>query len=112
MPPRGMLNANSEPSLALCQRVRRPASRASNRTLAIAASGTSLADLASDCRFAAVDAVLDRAELPWDEHAFAALQGEVRKRGGPIAAATLASAKPRNNWRRKPPILSVIQFPP
>ena len=60
--------------------------------LAIAASGISLADLAADCRFAAVDAVLDGAELPWDEAAFAALQGEVRARGGPIAAATLAGA--------------------
>ena len=60
--------------------------------LAIAASGISLADLAADCRFAAVDAVLDGAELPWDERAFAALQGEVRSRGGPIAAATLAGA--------------------
>ncbi len=60
--------------------------------LAIAASGTSLADLAADCRFAAVDAVLDSGELPWDETAFVALQGEVRKRGGPVAAATLAGA--------------------
>ena len=60
--------------------------------LAIAASGTSLAELAADCRFAAVDAVLDGAELPWDDAAFAALQGEVRARGGPIAAATLAGA--------------------
>ncbi len=63
-----------------------------NARLAIAASGISLADLAADCRFAAVDAVLDGAELPWDETAFGALQGAVRSRGGPIAAATLAGA--------------------
>jgi ATP-dependent helicase HrpA len=60
--------------------------------LAIAASGVDLAELASDCRFAAVDAVLDDAELPWDEAAFAALQAAVRARSGPIAAATLAGA--------------------
>ena len=60
--------------------------------LAIAASGTSLAELAADCRFAAVDAVLDGAELPWDHAAFEALQAAVRARSGPIASATLAGA--------------------
>ena len=60
--------------------------------LAIAASELSLVELATDCRFAAVDTVLDGAELPWDETAFVALQGEVRSRGGPIAAATLTGA--------------------
>ncbi len=60
--------------------------------LAIATSGITLADLAADCRFAAVDAVLDGAELPWDEAAFVALQEKVRSRGGPVAAATLSSA--------------------
>ena len=60
--------------------------------LAIAASGTSLVELAADCRFAAVDAVLDAAELPWDAAAFDAVQAAVRARGATIAAATLAAA--------------------
>ena len=60
--------------------------------LAIAASGMSLAELGADCRFAAVDAVLAGAELPWDDTAFAVLQRAVRARGGPIAAATLSGA--------------------
>ena len=60
--------------------------------LAIAASGLSLAELGADCRFAAVDAVLAGAELPWDDTAFAVLQRAVRARGGPIAAATLSGA--------------------
>ncbi len=49
-----------------------------NARLAIAASDVSLTELAADCRFAAVDAILDGAELPWDGDAFASLQGMVR----------------------------------
>ena len=60
--------------------------------LAIAANGLSLAELGADCRFAAVDAVITGAALPWDDAAFAALQHAVRSRGGPIAAATLSGA--------------------
>jgi ATP-dependent helicase HrpA len=60
--------------------------------LAIASSGTTLAELAADCRFVAVDRLLDGAELPWDEHAFAALQRKVRAEAGRVAAATLAAA--------------------
>jgi ATP-dependent helicase HrpA len=51
-----------------------------------------LAELAADCRFVAVDAVLDRRPLPWDEAAFADLQHAVREDGGPIAASTLLAA--------------------
>ena len=61
--------------------------------LAIAASGTSLAELAADCRFAAVDAVLDAAELPWDAAAFAAAQA---------AVAHAARRLPRRHSPRRP----------
>jgi ATP-dependent RNA helicase HrpA len=60
--------------------------------LAIAASGVSLPELAADCRFVAIDAVLDAAELPWDEEAFGALRSAVRARSGAIAEATFAGA--------------------
>ena len=60
--------------------------------LAIAASGTSLVELAADCRFAAVDAVLDAAELPWDAAPSTLRRPAVRARGATIAAATLAAA--------------------
>jgi ATP-dependent RNA helicase HrpA len=60
--------------------------------LAIAAGGVPLSELAADCRFVAVDAVLDRSPLPWDERAFASLQDSVRTDSGPIAAATLVAA--------------------
>jgi ATP-dependent helicase HrpA len=60
--------------------------------LAIAASDVSLAELAADCRFAAVDAILDGTELPWDGDAFASLQAAVRARGGPVATAALSAA--------------------
>jgi ATP-dependent helicase HrpA len=60
--------------------------------LAIATSGTTLAELAADCRFVAVDKLLDSAALPWDEPAFAALQHDVRVGAGRIAAATLSAA--------------------
>ena len=63
-----------------------------NARLAIAASEASLAELAADCRFAAVDAILDGAELPWDADAFASVQGLISARGGPIAAAALSAA--------------------
>ena len=63
-----------------------------NARLAIAASEASLTELAADCRFAAVDAILDGAELPWDADAFASVQGLISARGGPIAAAALSAA--------------------
>ena len=62
--------------------------------LAIAASGISLAELAADCRFAAVDAVLDGAELPWDDAAFVALQDE--------RCAHAAGRSPRRRCRALP----------
>jgi ATP-dependent helicase HrpA len=60
--------------------------------LSIAASGTDMGDLASDCVEAAVDAVMARHELPWDEHAFAALEREVREATPQLAADALGVA--------------------
>ncbi len=62
--------------------------------LAIATSGTTLAELAADCRFVAVDKLLDGADLPWDEAAFAALQ-----RDGPRRAP---ARSPRRRCRQQP----------
>jgi ATP-dependent helicase HrpA len=59
---------------------------------ALATSATTLAELAADCRFVAVDALLDGAALPWDEAAFAGLQHRTRADAGRIAAATLVAA--------------------
>ncbi len=69
--------------------------------LAIAASGISLADLAADCRFAAVDAVLDGAELPWDEARVCgaagrgALTGWADRRGHTRRRRRCARGRPR-----------------
>jgi len=60
--------------------------------LAIAGSGVDLCDLTADCAEAAVDAVMARHELPWDEHAFVALEREVREATPQLAADALAVA--------------------
>jgi ATP-dependent helicase HrpA len=63
-----------------------------NARLAVAGSGTSVADLVADCIEAAVDAVMARYELPWDERAFGRLEGAVRQATPQLAADALASA--------------------
>ena len=60
--------------------------------LAVAGSGTDLGDLTADCVEAAVDAVMARHELPWDERAFAALEREVRDATPQLAADALGVA--------------------
>ncbi|HZB42472.1 MAG TPA: DUF3418 domain-containing protein, partial [Ilumatobacter sp.] len=60
--------------------------------LAIAGSGSDLCDLTADCVEAAVDAVMARHELPWDERAFAALEREVREATPQLAADALGVA--------------------
>jgi ATP-dependent helicase HrpA len=60
--------------------------------LAIAGSGVDLVDLTADCVEAAVDAVMARHELPWDERAFVALEREVREATPQLAADALGVA--------------------
>ena len=60
--------------------------------LAIAAGPISLADLAADCIEAAVDAVMARYDLPWDDAAFALLERAVRDESPQLAADGLAVA--------------------
>ena len=60
--------------------------------LAIAGSGAELSELTADCVEAAVDAVMARHELPWDERAFAALEREVRDATPQLAADALGVA--------------------
>ncbi len=60
--------------------------------LAIAASGSSLGVLAAECRVAAVDAVLDRGELPWDTEAFESVRATLRRDGASLAGQALAGA--------------------
>jgi ATP-dependent helicase HrpA len=60
--------------------------------LAIAASSTGLAELAAECRAAAVDAVLADHPLPWDAAAFEAVRADVRARAPAIAGRTLTRA--------------------
>jgi len=60
--------------------------------LAVVASGVALADLAAECRAAAVDAVLARHELPWDRDAFEAIRDEVRAEGAATAGGALRTA--------------------
>jgi ATP-dependent helicase HrpA len=60
--------------------------------LVIAGSGADLCDLTADCVEAAVDAVMARHDLPWDEHAFTALEREVRDSTPQLAADALAVA--------------------
>jgi ATP-dependent helicase HrpA len=60
--------------------------------LAIAASGIAVADLACDCIDAAVDAVMSRYDLPWDEVAFGVIEREVRADVPELASDALATA--------------------
>ena len=60
--------------------------------LAIAASGISLGDLTADCIESAVETVMARHELPWDDRAFGALERAVREATPEIAADALAVA--------------------
>ena len=60
--------------------------------LAIAASGVALSDLTADCIEAAVDVVMARHDLPWDDQAFGRLERVVRDATPQIAADALAVA--------------------
>ncbi len=60
--------------------------------LAVAASSLSLTDLAGDAVEAAVDAVMSRYELPWDDGAFARIERAVRTETPQLAADALAVA--------------------
>jgi ATP-dependent helicase HrpA len=60
--------------------------------LAIASSGVSLCDLSADCIEAAVNTVMARYDLPWDERAFSDLERAVREATPQIAADALAVA--------------------
>ena len=63
-----------------------------NARLSIAAGEIAVTDLVADCIEAAVDAVMARYELPWDEHAFARLEAAVRAATPQLAADALAAA--------------------
>ena len=60
--------------------------------IAIAKGSIALGDLVADCIEAAVDAVMARYELPWDDVAFARLEGSVRGEAPGVAADALAVA--------------------
>jgi ATP-dependent helicase HrpA len=60
--------------------------------LAIASGSIPLADLAADAIEAAVDAVMSRYELPWDDGAFARIEAAVRTETPQLAADALAVA--------------------
>jgi ATP-dependent helicase HrpA len=60
--------------------------------LAVAAAGSLLADLTADCIEAAVDAVMARYDLPWDDSAFGRLERVVREEAPGIAGDALAVA--------------------
>jgi ATP-dependent helicase HrpA len=60
--------------------------------LAIAAGDTLLCDLTADCIEAAVDAVMARYDLPWDDQAFGRLERAVREATPQIAADALGVA--------------------
>ncbi len=60
--------------------------------LAVAATDTPLYDLTADCIEAAVDAVMGRFELPWDDKAFARIEAAVRESTPQLAADALAVA--------------------
>ncbi len=59
-------------------------------TLAVAAGSIPLADLAADAVEAAVDAVMSRYELPWNDGAFARIERAVRDDTPQLAADALA----------------------
>jgi ATP-dependent helicase HrpA len=61
-------------------------------TLAVAASPFDLADLAAECIDAAVDAVLSRYDLPWDQAAFGTIERAVRDDAPQLATDALAEA--------------------
>ncbi len=61
-------------------------------TLAVAAGSIALSDLAADAIEAAVDAVMSRYELPWDDGAFARIEQAVRQDTQQLAADALAVA--------------------
>jgi ATP-dependent helicase HrpA len=60
--------------------------------LSVAACDVTLHDLASDCIEAAVDAVMARYELPWDDRAFKRIETAVREETPQLAADALATA--------------------
>jgi len=60
--------------------------------LAIAVSGCAINDLIADCIEAAVDAVMSRSELPWDDKAFGVLERAVHADTPQLAADALAVA--------------------
>jgi ATP-dependent helicase HrpA len=60
--------------------------------LAVATSDILLADLAAECIDAAVDAVMSRYELPWDDRAFATIERAVRGDALQLATDALGSA--------------------
>lgn len=60
--------------------------------LAVARGPIPLADLVADCIEAAVDAVMARYELPWDDAAFGSLERAVRDKAPGIAIDALAVA--------------------
>ncbi|MEZ5296955.1 MAG: ATP-dependent RNA helicase HrpA [Ilumatobacteraceae bacterium] len=60
--------------------------------LAVAAGPVLLADLTAECIDAAVDAVLARYDLPWDEPSFSTIERAVRDDAPQLAADALAEA--------------------
>jgi ATP-dependent helicase HrpA len=60
--------------------------------LALAAGPLPVSHVADDCIEAAVDAVMSRHDLPWDDTAFARLERSVRDEAPQIAADALATA--------------------
>ncbi len=60
--------------------------------LTVAGSGVSIGELAAECVEAAVDAVLARYELPFDERHFASIERAVRDDVSQLAADALAAA--------------------
>ena len=64
----------------------------SSAALALAAADIDLDDLVDDSIQAAIDAVMARSDLPWDESAFAALESAVRHEALPLASDVLATA--------------------
>jgi ATP-dependent RNA helicase HrpA len=66
--------------------------QARSSDLIVAATGTTLDELAADCAAAAVDRVLSDHELPWDAAAFEAVRADVRARAPAIAADALDAA--------------------
>jgi ATP-dependent helicase HrpA len=87
---RRLLLLTAAPTARALQRGLRREARSAVWT--VAATGTTLDDLAADCATAAVDRVLADHELPWDEAAFEAVRRDVRARAAAIAADALDAA--------------------